>query len=99
MLLLETGDAAGAETNAVRATEGDPGLESAYDLLVQIRLQSGDVEGALAAAQAQATHCGATQDGQLQIARLLVQANRPEEALRAVHSVNDGGARRPRRAS
>ncbi len=92
MLLLETGDIAGAESSAARATECDPGLEPAYDLLVQTRLQSGDVDGALAAAQERAVQCGPTQDGQLQIARLLVQANRPEEALRAVHSVNDGGA-------
>ena len=91
ILLFESGDAAGAATNAALAVLHDPGLEPAHDLLVQARLQAGDVEGALAAAEARATLCGPSQAAQLQRARLLVQANRIEEALQAVHSVNDAG--------
>ena len=91
VLLFESGDAAGAAESAARAVAYDPGLEPAHDLHVQARLQAGDVDGALAAAEARATLCGPSQAAQLQRARLLVQANRIEEALQAVHSVNDAG--------
>lgn len=92
VLMLESHDDDGAERHAEQAIDCDPCFEPTYDLLVHIRSKSGDTAGALEAARRQAAHCGTTQAGHLQIARLLLQLERIEEALQAVHSVNDGGS-------
>ncbi len=92
VLLLEAEDADGAERHAEQAISCDPRFEPSYHLLVHVRSVSGDVAGALAVARSQAEHCGTTRDVQLQIARLLVRADRMDEALQVIHTVNDGGA-------
>ena len=91
VLLLEAGDADDAEMHAEQAISCDPCFEPSYHLLVQVRSASDDVAGALAVARNQVEHCGTTQDLQLQIARLLLRADRMDEALQVIRAINDGG--------
>ena len=89
--LVQAGQAAEAEAHCLRAMKLAPAFQEAYGLLRALRGTRGDYEAALQTARDQESHCGASAALSLDIAFLLLQGRRLEEALAAVRQINDVG--------
>lgn len=88
---LLAGDKARADDSCAATLRLDPEFAAAYELQIEIRRSSHNLEGALAAAHDQLGHCGPSIKTQMAIATLLGEIGRLDDALKVVRSVNDRG--------